>query len=55
MAPVVVVHVVDDLLHGVSCVLRHFGRTASDDAGVDHPAGDLREPVAAISHGGGGG
>lgn len=42
MAPVVVVHVVDDLLHGVSRVLSHFGRAAGDDAGVDHPAGDLR-------------
>lgn len=42
MAPVVVVLVVDDLLHGVPCVLGHFSRAAGDDPRVDHPAGHLR-------------
>lgn len=48
MAPVVVLLVVDDLLHGVAHVLGRFGRAARDDAGVHHPAGHLRQPVADI-------
>lgn len=48
VAPVVVVLVVDYLLHGVSCMLSHFGRAACHNAGIDHPAGYLRQPVADI-------
>lgn len=50
MASVVVVLVVDDLLHSISCVMSHFRWTASDNTSIDHPAGYLRQPVADIWH-----
>lgn len=42
VGPVVVVLVVDDLLHRVSCMLSCFSRAASHNASIDHPAGYLR-------------
>lgn len=48
MASVVVVLVVDDLLHCIACVLSHFSRASGDNASIDHPAGDLRQPVAGV-------
>lgn len=49
MASVVVVFVVDDFLHSVSCMLKGFSRTTGHNASIDHPAGYLRKPVADVS------